>query len=115
TVSPGPPAAKFRKVGPPVLVPPANPPPLVAVKPPELGQDLVVKEIRSKIADVAVGGGGRYLVLYLPQVPELAIFDVSEAKVVGSVPLTEGNVKFAADLDKLIVALPASKTIERWD
>jgi hypothetical protein len=109
------PAGKPRTVGPPVIVPPESPPPLVAVRPPELAEDLVVKQIHSKIADVAVGGGGRYLVLHLPQVPELAIFDVSAARVVGSVPLAEANVKFAAGLDKLIVALPTAKTVERWD
>jgi serine protease Do len=109
------PEDKPNKVGPPIVVPAADPPPLVVVKAPALEQDLVVKEIPSKIADVAVGGGGRYLVLYLPDVPELAIFDVSEAKVVRSIKLAEKDVKFAAGLDKLLVALPVSKTLECWN
>src|SRR5205807_677367 len=102
-----------KGVGPPIIIPPGLPSPLVSINAPEPDGDLVVKPIHSKIADAAIGGGGRYLVLYLPQVPELAVFDVSEAKVIRSIPLAEANTKFAVGPDKVIVALPGSKTIER--
>src|SRR5262249_41383010 len=73
-------------------VPPLRPSPVV--RPPQLSADKVVKKLSSPIADVAVGGGGRYLVLYLPQEHKLAVFDVSEAKITGFVPMPGDNVKF---------------------
>src|SRR5262249_31485022 len=92
-----------RKVGPPVGAAPAAPPSLVPVEAPVLDSDSVVREVHSPIADVAVGGGGRYLILYLPKARELAVFDVSEAKIVRTIPLAEDDIKIAAGLDKLIV------------
>ena len=65
------------------------------------------------IADIAVGGGGRYLILHQPKRGTLAVFDVNEAKVVKLLPAGEDNVKFTAGLDKLVVALPGSRTLQR--
>src|SRR5262249_42887016 len=53
------------------------------IKPPTLTGDKVERKLSSAIADVAVGGGGRYLVLHLPRERKLAVFDVNAAKVVG--------------------------------
>jgi hypothetical protein len=74
-----------------------------------------VRELPDKVADVAVGGGGRYLVLYLPKLRQLAIFDSHEGKVVRTLPVAGDNIKFTADKDKLFVALPAEGTLQRWD
>jgi V8-like Glu-specific endopeptidase len=117
---PNPNKAKFEYLvkgnfGPPILIPPEYPPPLIAIDVPELEGERVERPIRSRIADVAVGGGGRYLVLHLPDVSELAIFDISLAKVVRTIPLAEADAKFAVGLDKVVVALPGKKRLERWD
>src|SRR5262249_10687549 len=95
------------------LLPPLRPGPVI--RPPRLSADQVVKTLPSTIADVAVGGGGRYLILHLPQERKLAVFDVNEAKVTGYVPLAGDNVKFTAGRDKLIVALGNENLIQRWN
>jgi hypothetical protein len=79
-----------------------------------LGDKTVVK-LPAPVADLVVGGAGRFLILYLATVRKLAIFDVRQAKVVHYLPLAEDNVKFAAGKDKLIIILPTSKVIQRWD
>jgi hypothetical protein len=92
-----------------------QPPTPVAIKPPVLDQDRVVRQLPSTIGDVCGGGGGRFLILYLPQVRKLAIFDANEAKVVKYLDFTEDGIKFAAGMDKLIVALPDSGSLQRWN
>ncbi len=83
------------------------------ITPPVL-QGEMVRPLPSPVAAVAVGGGGRYLVLHLRKLRKLAVFDVNEARVVNLLPLAEDNVAFAAGRDKLLVALPGSRTLERW-
>src|SRR5262249_8484309 len=60
-------------------------------------------------------GGGRFLFLHLPQQRQLGIFDVNQAKIVKYLPVGDDNVKFAAGMDKLLVALPDKNVIQRWD
>jgi hypothetical protein len=108
-----------RPPEPPVKEPdpaPAPPPGAVApsIKPPVLEQARVVRQLPSAIGDVCVGGGGRYLVLHLPKAGKLAVFDVSAAKVVKELPVDDPEVHFAAGADKLLVALPGKRAIQRW-
>src|SRR5262249_54518328 len=92
--------------------PPALPVQLT-IKAPALSGNPQSCALPSPIEDVAVGGGGRYLILYLPAVRKLAVFDVNQAKVAHSVSLSEDGVKFTAGIDKLLVALPNTRRIER--
>jgi hypothetical protein len=85
------------------------------IEPPLLAKDKEVRELDAAIQDVAIAGGGRYLILHLPKISKLAVFDVNEAKVVRMLPAPEDNLKFAGGLDKLIVALPVTKKVQRWD
>ena len=39
------------------------------------------------LSDIAVGGGGRYLLLTLKKAEKLAIFDVNVADIVKTIPL----------------------------
>jgi hypothetical protein len=71
-------------------------------------------KLPASVGDVCVGGGGRLLILHLPELRKLAVFDAGEAKVVKYVPAADDKVKFAAGADKLLVALPGDKVIERW-
>ncbi len=87
----------------------------VVIKPPSLENDRVVKVMPSAIADVAVGGMGRYLILHFPQLRKLGIFDVTETKLVGYIPVGDDNVRFAAGMDKLVVLLPDQQILQRWD
>src|SRR5262249_42849264 len=85
-----------------------------SIKPPALDANKVERKLEAAVSDVAVGGGGRYLVLHLPKVQKLAVFDVSAAKVVGNIPIKEEGARFTAGLEDIVVVLPRAGTIERW-
>jgi hypothetical protein len=78
------------------------------IRPPALEAAKVVRQLPATIGGVAVGGGGRYLILHLPKQRQLALFDVNEAKVVHHFPLAEDTVKFAAGGEKLVIR-PSSR------
>jgi serine/threonine-protein kinase len=65
------------------------------------------------VADVAVGGGGRYLVFHLER--SLAVFDVQEGKVVRQLPLAEEHAHFAAGATRLVVLYPGARLLQTWD
>jgi hypothetical protein len=107
----GPPAPPPRpRFDPP---PPLRPVVPVEVKPADLKEAKVVKQLPDTASDVAVGGNGRFLLFWLPAERQLAVFDVSAARVVKSLGFTE-NVKFAAGMDQLLVALPRAGRVERY-
>ncbi|MCI0702019.1 MAG: trypsin-like peptidase domain-containing protein [Planctomycetia bacterium] len=88
--------------------------PSVAIKPPTLAENKVVKQLPEVFSDVAVAGGGRYLIFQLPKLKKLAVFDVSEARITNYIPLAEEKAVFAAGLDAVIVGLPGAGRLERW-
>jgi S1-C subfamily serine protease len=113
------PPAPVPVVRPPVAAPPrielppvSLPPP---IKPPPLPEGEVRVALAGPVADVAVGGGGRYLVLRLAGKKKLAIFDVQQAKVVKELPLAEDVVHFAAGINRLVVLFPNAKLIQLWN
>ncbi len=63
----------------------------------------------------AVGGGGKYLLLHLGSVRKLAILDVASGHVDGYVPLPSEEALVTAGVEKLVVASPRDRTLERWD
>jgi hypothetical protein len=79
-----------------------------------LDGERVVRPLPSAVTAVAAGGGGRFLILYLPKIHKLAVFDASAARVVKYVPVEEDDVRFAAGRDKLLVVLPGKHVIQRW-
>lgn len=66
------------------------------------------------IDQLAVGGGGRFLILHLKRLDKLAIFDVSQAKVVHYMPAPAEDFLFQASAEKLVVIIPSKKVLERW-
>jgi hypothetical protein len=113
-VDPGAPGAGAGVPLPPIDIPA---PPPADIQPPALDKDVVTLPLPGKVGDAAVGGGGRYLVLLLPEQGKLAVFDVNEAKVVQSLPAA-ADVKIAAGMDKFVVVRPANDphetAVERW-
>jgi S1-C subfamily serine protease len=87
----------------------------VKVVPAPLEKDRTERTLPAPVSDVAVGGNGRYLILLMPRLKQLAIFDTGEAKVVGYIPVAEDNARFAAGMDKVLVALPRARVLQRWD
>jgi serine/threonine protein kinase len=67
------------------------------------------------VADVATGGGGRYLILRLAGKNKLAVFDVQKRKVARDLPLLEVDVHIAAGADRLVVVYPGAKLLQLWN
>lgn len=81
---------------------------------PTLEGNPAVRKLAAPLDDVVVGGGGRFLVLHLPSLNKLAVFDVNTAQVTGYIPAKDDNVRFAACRDSVVVMLPGAGTMERW-
>jgi hypothetical protein len=74
----------------------------------------MVVPLPAPTADVAVGGGGRFLVLSMPETRRFSVFDVNAAKVVKELPLSAKSALIAAGWDKIVVVDPGAKSVERW-
>ncbi len=61
-----------------------------------------------------MGGRGSCLILRIPRLNKLAIFDLRTAKIAGYVPTGGGDVLFAAGAEKLLVIHPEKMTIQRY-
>src|SRR5205823_6653643 len=86
--------------GQPVVPDPAPRLPAEAPKLPE--NDRVVLDVPDGIADVEVGGGGKYLFLHQPQSRRIAMVDIAQAKIVHHFPANDDAIRFAAGATKLI-------------
>jgi hypothetical protein len=86
----------------------------VKIKPPALEEDKVIKRLPEVFSNVALGGGGRYLIFHLPKINRLAVFDVNEARVTKYIPLTEPEISYAAGLDSVVIGLKKAGKLERW-
>ena len=87
---------------------------VLPIKPAPIEKAKTTINLPASIRDLCVGGGGRFLILHLPQQRKFAVFDVNEAKIVKYLPVAEDKVLFAAGMDKLMVLLPDKKLVERW-
>lgn len=86
-----------------------------SLQPPTLEKGGMRIPLPSPAADLAVGGDGRYLILHLPKLNQLAIVDVIQTRLVHQIDLSEPNIRFAAGLDHLVVVAPKAATITRWN
>jgi hypothetical protein len=68
----------------------------------------LVRSLGAKLTDLAVGGGGRYLIMMLKEARQVAIFDVNAADVVKRIDVPSDEVLLAAGADKLILLYPAT-------
>jgi hypothetical protein len=96
------------------LVEPADPR-RAAIHPTDLSADRVEKMLPDLGGDIEVGGAGRYLIVHLPRLKRLAVFDVNEGRITRHIPTTQDKVFFAAGLEKLVVGLHGKNVLERWD
>jgi hypothetical protein len=93
--------------------PPAGAPQKIPA--PKLDGGKQVVELGEPFSQVCTGGCGRYLVFHLPKARQLAVVDVSEAKLIGRIDMPADEVSFAAGLDRLLVALPEQRLLLRWN
>jgi hypothetical protein len=71
--------------------------------------------LEGKIGRVAVGGGGRYLLLTLPDRKELVVFDTFSQRLAGRVALVADDVLVAAGADAMLLVYPDLRIIHRFD
>jgi hypothetical protein len=83
--------------------------------PPTLPSGKLEVELAAPADDIRVGGAGRYIVLNLKKLRQLAIFDVSQAKVIKYLPMPSSDIVFAVGMKKLFVGVKDLKRIQRWD
>jgi hypothetical protein len=107
----------FGQVQPAKPVPPIKLPPLPARVPihPAPIKEETTYNLPDAVQRLAVGGGGRFLVMHFPKQRKLGVFDVNEAKITWYVPVEDGAVYFAAGMSKLLVYLPSAGLMQCWD
>ena len=88
--------------------------PRAVIAPPALPSDKVIVTLPAEVENVAFGGGGRYMILHLPRLHKLAIFDINAAKITRYISLGSDDIFFAAGNEKLIVTLNDQNIIQRW-
>src|ERR1043165_271178 len=94
---------------------PPHDPSALALKSCNLEAEKVTRQLPGTLDDVAVGGGGRFVLFSLPQLRKIGMLDVNEGKIVHYFPTAGDNVKFSAGLTKLVVLFPDTRLIQRWD
>ncbi len=78
------------------------------------GGSPLVRTLEGKIHDLAIGGGGRFILMVLTEARKLAVFDVNSTDVVKTITLPAGNALVAAGAQTFFIAYPDQKLIERW-
>jgi len=100
---------------PPVTARPAQPIPPVAVQPQLPTQLKGEVALPAAVREVVVGGGGRYLILDLASLRQLAVFDVKTGRIAKYLPVAEDAIHFAAGANRLAVLYPNAKLIQIWN
>ena len=97
-------------------------PPRIAVPKAKLSTDNdaqpespLIKKLDGSLSEVAMGGGGRYLLLTSSSTRKLFVFDANAAEIVKTISLPSPNVIVAAGASKFLIAFPEQKLIQRWD
>jgi hypothetical protein len=67
-------------------------------------------DLRSKVGAVAIGGGGRYIVMHFPDTGAFGVFDANTA-LVTTKPMETGDVKIAAGLSRAVAIIPSSNSM----
>lgn len=64
---------------------------------------------------VTIAGGGRYLVFHLAKLRQLAVFDLTTAKVAKYLPMGGDDLRIAGGMDCVLVVSNEPRLIQRWD
>jgi S1-C subfamily serine protease len=94
----------------PMRIPPPKP---VALTPPKIAGDTTEVKLSSRAVNACVGGGGRFIIFHLPDEKQLVVFDVCQAKQVGTIT-APGRILFTAGMNSLVVVDQDDDTIDRW-
>jgi serine protease Do len=86
----------------------------LSIKPSAMSDEKRVIKLPGTVSDVAVGAGGRFLLLTLKDVKKLAVFDVNAAKVVRLLSLPSEDALVAAGAAKFVILSPSHSVLQRW-
>lgn len=79
-----------------------------------LQSDKVEIKLPGNVDDVAVGGGGKFLILQITKMNKFAIFDTSKLKIIEYIPMLSTDVLFTAGATKLIIVYKDKHIIQRY-
>jgi hypothetical protein len=88
--------------------------PLPAIAEPTLPADPSNADLGGKVGQIAVGGGGRYLVMHFPDKGQLGLFDVSTAQLYFT-EADNGDVRLAAGLSRAVVYSPGANIFRVYE
>ena len=88
---------------------------LSLIHPPVMARDQEEIKLPGPVSDIAVGAGGRILLLSIKSLKKLAIFDVNTAKVVRLMSLPSEDSLVTAGAEKFFIVSPGTSIIQRWD
>lgn len=74
-----------------------------------------VKMLPDAAVEIKPGGGGRFLVMHMPKLKKLAVFDVTQARIVHYIPVSDDKIVYGAGLDKLVIGFTTKGLLERWN
>jgi len=84
------------------------------IKPSQLQQAKVEYNLPASFDDMAIGGGGRYLIFHFKTLNKLGLFDVNEGKITQYISLENADIRFTAGAESLFIALRQQNVIQRW-
>ena len=70
--------------------------------------------LESPLADVAIGGGGQYVVIHQPAQKRLRVFDTHARDWLGQIEVPEPDLLLTAGKDRIIIYLTARKCLAAW-
>jgi hypothetical protein len=85
------------------------------IRPAAIREGPVTVQLPGTVRDVTVGGGGRYIVLTLAKQRKLSVFDINAPKGEKILPLASETALVAAGAEKLVIAYPDLRFLQRWD
>jgi hypothetical protein len=86
--------------------PPKKDPPQVTAGPVKLP---------AQIGSIVIGGDGRYLVIHLPKVKQIAVFDAQERALIKRLEATDSRLILAAGREHFFALDPAAESLQRWN
>lgn len=72
-------------------------------------------DLPAPVDEVVLANSGRYLLLHLKKLQQLAVFDISQAKVLKYIPLPSNNISIAGTSKKFFLGLRDLRQLQRWD
>ena len=88
--------------------------PLPAITEPALPADPSNADLGGKAGQIAVGGGGRYIVMHFPDNGKLGLFDVSTAQLYRT-DADNGDVRLAAGLSRAVIYSPSANIMRVYE